>query len=169
MLYNSVRSDLSFLDKKMKLGRDSRNCRRVCLDEQTSHAQIPHWGYMLMPGRAPIHIDTRECLDSRMNHSRRGSLSLQNVFNGAGLVKVCIRSVVLRESRRDAPPPSIPRRKAFPYSPPQSLNISDRKRLLSAGYPTLTRIAISIRGHPRTVVFGLRPSTRHLDAPVSQE
>jgi hypothetical protein len=33
----------------------------------------------------------------------------------------------------------------------QSLNINDRKRLLSVGYPTLAGIAISIRGHPRTV------------------
>jgi len=33
----------------------------------------------------------------------------------------------------------------------QGLNSSDRKRLLSVGYPTLARIAISIRGHPRTV------------------
>jgi hypothetical protein len=95
---------------------------------------------MLMPGRAPIHIDTPACLDSRVKPSRRGSLSFQNVFNGASLVKVCIRSVILRESRRDAPPPSIPRRKAFLYSPPQGLNISDRKRLLSAGYPTLTEL-----------------------------
>ena len=76
---------------------------RVCFDEQASHAQIPHWGYMLMPGRAPIHIYTPACLDSGVKPSRRGSLSLQNVFNGAGLVKVCIHGVVLRESGKDDP------------------------------------------------------------------
>jgi len=31
------------------------------------------------------------------------------------------------------------------------LKITDSKELLSVGYPTLARIAISIRGHPRTV------------------
>jgi hypothetical protein len=76
-----------------------------------------------------------------------GSLSLQNVFNGARLAKVCIRSVVLRESRKDDPAgPSISRRASSPCSPPQGMNISDRKWLLSVGYPTLTGIAISIRG-----------------------
>jgi hypothetical protein len=141
---------------------------RVCFDEQTSHAQIPHLGYMLMPSGAPINIDTPECLDSRVNPSRRGSLSLQNVFNGAGLVKVCIHSVVLRESKKDNQPPQSGEDLA-PRSPPHGLNISDRKGLLSAGYPTLTRIAISTRGHSRAVIFGLWPSTRRLDAPVSQE
>jgi hypothetical protein len=32
----------------------------------------------------------------------------------------------------------------------QGLSINDRKRRLSVGYATLARIAISIRGHPRT-------------------
>jgi hypothetical protein len=103
MSYNSVGPYLTFLNEKMKLGRHSGNWGRVCLDEQTSQAQIPHSGYMLMSSRAPIHIDTPECLDSRVNPSRRGSLSLQNVFNGAGLVKVCIHGVVLRESSKDDP------------------------------------------------------------------
>ena len=33
----------------------------------------------------------------------------------------------------------------------QGLNIIDKKRSLSVGYTTLSRIIISIRGHPRTV------------------
>src|ERR1700730_3487229 len=33
----------------------------------------------------------------------------------------------------------------------QGLNSSDRKRLLSVGYPTQARIAISIPDHPQTV------------------
>jgi hypothetical protein len=66
MSYNSVGPDLTFLNKKMKLGRDSRNWGRVCFDEQTSHAQIPHWGYMLMSSRTPVHIDTPACLDTRV-------------------------------------------------------------------------------------------------------
>jgi hypothetical protein len=33
----------------------------------------------------------------------------------------------------------------------KDLKITDRKELLSVGYPTLTAIAISIRGHPRIV------------------
>jgi hypothetical protein len=92
MSYNSVGPDLTFLNKKMKLGRHSGNGRRVCFDEQTSHAQIPHSGYMLTSSRAPVHIDTPACLDTRVNPSRRGSLSLQNVLNGAGSVKACIHA-----------------------------------------------------------------------------
>jgi hypothetical protein len=101
--YNSVGPDLTFLHKEMKLGRHSCNCGVVCFDEQTSHAQIPHWGYMLMPSRTPIHIDTIECLDSRVNPSRRGSLSFQNVFNGLAWLKSASNSVVLRESSKDDP------------------------------------------------------------------
>jgi hypothetical protein len=44
MSYNGLGSDLTFLNKKIKLGRHSGNGGRVCFDEQTSHAQIPHWG-----------------------------------------------------------------------------------------------------------------------------
>jgi len=44
MSYNSLGPDLTFLNKKIKLGRHSGNCGRVCFDEQASHAQIPHWG-----------------------------------------------------------------------------------------------------------------------------
>jgi hypothetical protein len=62
MSCNGVGPDLTFLNKKVKLGRHSGNWGRV--DEQTSHAQIPHCGYMLMSSRAPIHIDTPACLDS---------------------------------------------------------------------------------------------------------
>src|ERR1700688_2159651 len=78
--------------------------------------------------------------------------------------------IPLGESRKDDPLAiSITRRATSSCSPPQGLNISGRKRLLSVGYLTLTRIVISIRGHPRTVVFGTRPSTRCLDAPASLE
>jgi hypothetical protein len=71
MSYNGVGPDLTFLNKKMKLGRHSGNWGRVCFDEQISHAQIPHCGYTLMSSRAPIHIDTPACLDSGVNPSRR--------------------------------------------------------------------------------------------------
>ena len=57
MSYNSIGPDLSFFDKKMKLSRDSRDRRSVGLDEQTSQAQIPHRGYILIISSAPIYID----------------------------------------------------------------------------------------------------------------
>jgi hypothetical protein len=57
MSYNSIGSDLPLLDKKMKFASDPRNFGFVCFDEQTTHTQIPNWGYILTPGRAPIHID----------------------------------------------------------------------------------------------------------------
>jgi hypothetical protein len=60
MSYNSLGSDLPFFDKKMKLGGHSRNCGNVCFDEQTSQAQIPYRGYILVTRSAPIHIDAPE-------------------------------------------------------------------------------------------------------------
>jgi hypothetical protein len=60
MSHNSVGPDLPFCDKKMKLSRGSRNCGSVRFDEQTSQAQIPHRGYILITSSAPIHIDARE-------------------------------------------------------------------------------------------------------------
>jgi hypothetical protein len=72
MSYNSVGPHLTFLNKKMKLGRHSGNLGRFCFDERTSHTQIPNSGYMLMSSRAPIHIDAPKSLDSEVNPSRRG-------------------------------------------------------------------------------------------------
>jgi hypothetical protein len=57
MSYYSIGSDLPLWDKKMKAGGDSRNLGFVCFDEQAAHAQIPNWGYVLTPGRTPVHID----------------------------------------------------------------------------------------------------------------
>jgi hypothetical protein len=44
MSYNTVGPDLPFLHKKMEVDRHSGDCGRACFDEQTSEAQIPHWG-----------------------------------------------------------------------------------------------------------------------------
>jgi hypothetical protein len=66
----------------------------------------------------------------------------------------------LRESRKDDPAGHFDHSKGHvSLLSPQGLNISDRKRLLSVRYPTLARIATSIRGHPRTAVFGSHTGT----------
>src|SRR6267378_3323929 len=60
-------------------------------------------------------------------------------------------SMPLRESRKDDPAGTFDHSTALvSLLSPQDLNTSARNRLLSAGYPTLAGIAISIRGHPRT-------------------
>jgi hypothetical protein len=60
MSHDGVAPDLPFWNEKMQFGRGSRNSARGCFDEQTSEAQIPHWSYIFITARAPIHIDARE-------------------------------------------------------------------------------------------------------------
>jgi hypothetical protein len=61
-------------------------------------------------------------------------------------------SSFLKESRKDDPARHFEYSTASsPCSPLQALNPSDRNKLLSTGYLKLVGIAISIRGHARTV------------------
>jgi hypothetical protein len=70
---------------------------------------------MLMSSRAPIHIDLRQCLNSRVDPSRRVCRCPGSHRRG-WLPRVSVHSVS-RGSRRDDPAPSITRRASSPRSP----------------------------------------------------
>jgi hypothetical protein len=85
----------------------------------------------------------------------KGKFVVANVFNGAGLAKVCPQRGSQGEQKR-CPAPFDSSKESISLLSPTWLNISDRKRLLSAGYPTLTEL-LSTSSLPTNPVARIYP------------
>ena len=79
MSNDSFGPDMSFLDKKLKIGRSAHRSWTRCLDKQSTLAQVPNSCCFVTPTATPEDPDSFRRHDSRVEPPRRKSWFLQHV------------------------------------------------------------------------------------------